>query len=269
MTQRETPTMPRVAAALFGVALGLAAGGLAFQFIEPERLYSPVLAHASSTPEPSQHVALAFPAPTDRLLPFPNDNSFGLGGRQKAELSSELSSSSVGQRRNVEKRRQAIPVPAYLLHSASARRPYHREAAFAPKGDLGHEYWRAMIGGSHVIERYQHYLSSHPSGIVADTAVNRIRELEQAAEKATSTKLRQRVAKLKKRQSTSKQTKPETVQTIVALSVKETDTVQCGDQRSSKCRKPLQTPAKDCSSSMSQEGVCVRKNYRTSTVIKR
>src|SRR5688500_14101488 len=39
MTQRETPTMPRVAAALFGVALGLAAGGLAFQFIEPERLY--------------------------------------------------------------------------------------------------------------------------------------------------------------------------------------------------------------------------------------
>jgi hypothetical protein len=126
-----------------------------------------------------------------------------------------------------------------------------------------------MAGVSHVIVHYQLYLDNHPSGVFADTAVDRIRELEQAAEKGTSTKKRQRVAKVKKSQSTSKQTKPDTVQTTVALSVKETNAVQCGDQNSFKCRKPLQTLANGCSGSISPEGFCVRKNYRASSVIKR
>ena len=179
-----------------------------------------------------------------------------------------MGSSSIHHRLNVEKL-VATPVPAYLIETASVIHPSGTKAAFAPKGELAHEYWRAMIGASHVIERYQLYLGSHPSGIVADTAVDRIRELEQAAKKATSTKIRQRVAEAKKSQSTSKQTKPDTVQTTVALSAKETNSVQCEGQNGLKCRKPLQTLAKDCSSSMSPEGVCVRKNYRTSPVIKR
>ena len=142
--------------------------------------------------------------------------------RETVQSPNEMGFSSIHHRLNVEKL-VATPVPAYLIETASVIYPSGTKAAFAPKMELAHEYWRAMIGASHVIERYQLYLGSHPSGIVADTAVDRFRELEQAVEKATSTKIRQRVAKAKKGQSTSKQTKPDIVQTTVALSAQETN----------------------------------------------
>jgi hypothetical protein len=189
---------------------------------------------------------------------------------ETAQPTHVLGSSSIHQQLNIEKP-AAIPVPAYLLESLSETTPHSEPpAAFGPKGELAHEYWRAMIGASHVRERYRLYLAGYPTGMVAETAGDRIRELDQSVKKATITKIQNRVAKTNKGQSTSKQTKPHLVQAAVALSVKETDTVRCGDQSSFKCRKPLQTLAKACSNrGSSPDGICIRKNYRTSTVIKR
>jgi hypothetical protein len=48
---------------------------------------------------------------------------------------------------------------------------------FAPKGELAHEYWRAMSGASKVSERYERYLHRHPSGILVDIAIERIMDL--------------------------------------------------------------------------------------------
>lgn len=263
ISEREKHSCSRLVAALIALALG--GGVLASNLINLEkpdsRFADGVNALFLSTPYPTRvrSVEIASLAPVDLRNYGPR--------RENAQSSRELGSSSIHYRVSAEKL-VATAVPAYLIKTEI--HPSDTRAAFAPKGEVAHEYWRAMIGASHVIERYQLYLDSHPSGIVADTAVDRIGKLEQAGEKATSTKIKQRVAKAKKSQSTAKQTKPEAVQTAVALPVKETNAIQCGDQNSIKCRKPLQTLAKDCSSTgLSPEGVCIRKNYRTSTVIKR
>jgi hypothetical protein len=169
----------------------------------------------------------------------------------------------------VEKPQQATPVPAYLLQPASAPRPYNRETTAAPKGDLGHEYWRAISSSSNVIERYQLYLQGHATGVLAEMAVNRIRELSQGAKKVTRGEGQPRIVKPKKSQGTSKQGKPSvTRETAVALPSNETDS-QCRNENGSKCHQPFPPLAKECTGGLSPEGFCVRKNYRTSTVVKR
>jgi hypothetical protein len=264
LSGREKHRYPQLVVAL--MTMGLGAGVLAANLIDPEKFYSPFANGGNalflSTPSLAQvpYVEMASVAPA----------AVGNYGRRIETVPSrERDSSSVHHRLNVKKL-VATPVPAYLIETGSE---VHRdtEAAFAPKRELAHEYWRAMIGASNVIERYQLYLRSYPSGIMADSAAGRIRELVQEAEKTTSSKIRQRVAKAKKSQSTSKQTNPDTVQTAVALSIDETNAVQCEDQNGLKCRRPLKTLVKDCSSStgLNLEGVCVRKNYRASTAIKR
>jgi hypothetical protein len=263
-SEQEKHCYSRLAAALVTLAMGGAV--LASNLTELEKLYSRLEngANALFLPNPTRvpYVEITSLAAVDLRNYGPRKGT--------AQSSPEVGSSSIHHRLNVEKL-VATPVPAYLIETTSDIRPSDTKTAFAPKGELAHEYWRAMIGASHVMERYQLYLGNHPSGVVADTAVDRIREMEQVAEKATRTKMRQRVAKAKKRQNTSKQTKPDIVQTSVALSTKETNAVQCGGQNGFKCRKPLQTLAKNCSSStgLSPEGVCVRRNYRTSTIVKR
>src|SRR5262245_1858024 len=216
--------------------------------------------------------ALFLPSPTRTghvdIASFAPMNLHKYGPRR--ETAQERGSSSI-HHQLYEKKLVATPVPAYLIESPSEIHQSDTKAAFVPRGELAHEYWRAMIGASHVIERYRLYLGSHPSGLVADTVADRISELEQAAEKASSTKVRKHIVKAGKSQSTSKPTKPNTVQATLTLPIEESNVVKCGNQNDSKCRKPLQIPAKDCNSSsgLNPEGVCVRKNYRTSTIFKR
>jgi hypothetical protein len=262
ISDREKHNYSQLAVGLMTVALG--GGVLASNLFEVERPYSRFEKGATAlfraNPERVRRVEIASLAPVDVSKHGPR--------RETAQPSHVLGSSSIHQQLNVEKP-AAIPVPAYLLESMSATAPHSKTpAAFGPKGELAHEYWRAIIGASHVMKRYELYLASYPTGAAAEIAGDRIRELEQPVKKATITQ--KRVAKVKKGQSTSKQTKPAPVQGAVAMSVKEADTVQCGDQSSFKCRKPLQTLAKNCSNKgLSPDGICIRKNYRTSIVIKR
>ena len=253
---REKQSYSRLAAGLITVALG--GGVLASNFLGLERPFSHVENDATAlflpNFEQARRVDIASPVEVHKY-----------GPRREIDQPSHVPvSSSVHHRLNVEKP-VAVPVPAYLSDSTSNHHSSDAEPALAPKGELAHEYWRAMMGASHEIQRYQLYLTTHPTGAVGGIAADRIGELTLAAEKATSTNHRKQVAKAK---STAKRTKLATVQTAVTLPVKEVATTPCGDHDSFKCRKSVPTVAPDCTSS-SPEGVCIRKNYRTSTVIKR
>lgn len=147
ITRKGIRSLRRLAVAFLGLAAALATAITASIHIEPAELYP-----SQSKVEGEVLVSSTSAASSSR--------------EQVSQLSLRPSFAYLDRVQTIEARTSVD-----LVQFTSATH------TFAPKGELGHEYWRAMSGASKVSERYERYLHRHPSGILVDIATERIMDL--------------------------------------------------------------------------------------------
>jgi hypothetical protein len=127
----------------------------------------------TSTPDQSSGKSEALVAPVSKFSIINYDNISSL--KQRSQLSLRPGFAYEDLQKIDSKQR--TPVYFDSGQVTSATHPYPAESTFAPKGELAHEYWRAMSGQSRIVERYELYLHDHPAGALADIASERIMDL--------------------------------------------------------------------------------------------
>jgi len=167
ITQKETRCFLRVAVAFLGLAMAVSGGVLASIHIEPEKSYFNRSTAEGEVLVSSMSEAVSRYVRT--VAPIDSQN-------RVAQLSLRPGFSFDDSVQSLDSK-QSTPIPTHSEQLTSATHPYPAESAFVPKGELAHEYWRAIGGPSKIIERYESYLRAHPSGILADTAIERITDL--------------------------------------------------------------------------------------------
>ena len=179
--RKETRCFPRVAGTLLGLAVALSGGVLASIDIALEKSFPSQSMDRGEVLISSISEALSGYVRT--VAPALNVRNHDNIGRQNqvAQLSLRPGLPYTDAFQNIDFK-QSTSFPTDLNPFTAATHPYPAETAFAPKGELGHEYWRAISGPSKLIERYELYLRAHPSGILADTAIERIMDLSRVRE---------------------------------------------------------------------------------------